>query len=184
METDGAAGGGDASVRMKTDIKSSHVYTVKITSYGWDQSDKFMKLYITLKGIETLPKDNCLVQFGEESVTICVSNLNGKNHELIIKTLLNPIIPSDSHFKIKTDMLVVFMKKKDKQTWAYVTKGDMKNKEKKPPKMDNADPSAGIMNMMKNMYEEGDDDMKRTIAKAWTESRDKQMNPDIGDMGM
>ncbi len=23
------------------------------------------------------------------------------------------------------------------------------------------------------MYEEGDDDMKRTIAKAWSESRDK-----------
>ena len=27
---------------------------------------------------------------------------------------------------------------------------------------------------MKQMYEDGDDEMKRTIAKAWTESRDKQ----------
>jgi calcyclin binding protein len=27
------------------------------------------------------------------------------------------------------------------------------------------------MTMMKQMYEDGDDDMKRTIAKAWTESR-------------
>ena len=26
---------------------------------------------------------------------------------------------------------------------------------------------------MKQMYEDGDDEMKRTIAKAWTESRDK-----------
>ena len=38
----------------------------------------------------------------------------------------------------------------------------------------NADPSAGIMNMMKQMYEEGDDDMKRTINKAWTESSSKR----------
>ena len=38
----------------------------------------------------------------------------------------------------------------------------------------NADPSAGIMNMMKQMYEEGDDDMKRTINKAWTESNSKR----------
>ena len=31
------------------------------------------------------------------------------------------------------------------------------------------------MKMMKKMYDEGDDDMKRTIAKAWTESQDKKM---------
>ena len=28
--------------------------------------------------------------------------------------------------------------------------------------------------MMKKMYEEGDDDMKRTIAKAWTEGQEKR----------
>lgn len=37
-----------------------------------------------------------------------------------------------------------------------------------------ADPGASIMNMMKKMYDEGDDDMKRTIAKAWTESQNKR----------
>jgi len=31
------------------------------------------------------------------------------------------------------------------------------------------------MDLMKKMYEDGDDDMKRTIAKAWTESRDKKV---------
>ncbi len=35
------------------------------------------------------------------------------------------------------------------------------------------DPNAGLMKMMQNMYDDGDDDMKRTIAKAWTENRDK-----------
>lgn len=39
---------------------------------------------------------------------------------------------------------------------------------------DNKDPSAGLMDLMKQMYEDGDDDMKRTIAKAWTESQDKR----------
>ena len=28
------------------------------------------------------------------------------------------------------------------------------------------------MSMMKNLYNEGDDEMKRTIAKTWTESKD------------
>ena len=28
--------------------------------------------------------------------------------------------------------------------------------------------------MMKKMYDEGDDEMKRTIAKAWTEGQEKK----------
>lgn len=37
-----------------------------------------------------------------------------------------------------------------------------------------SDPSAGLMNIMKKMYESGDDDMKRMIAKAWTEGQEKK----------
>ncbi|KAK9086020.1 hypothetical protein Sjap_026431 [Stephania japonica] len=40
------------------------------------------------------------------------------------------------------------------------------------PNMDKEkDPMAGIMDLMKNMYEEGDEEMKQTIAKAWTDAR-------------
>ena len=38
----------------------------------------------------------------------------------------------------------------------------------------NKDPNAGLMDMMKQMYNDGDEDMKRTIAKAWTQSQDKK----------
>ena len=42
------------------------------------------------------------------------------------------------------------------------------------PKMDETkDPSDGLMDLLKNMYEDGDDDMKKTISKAWTESQNK-----------
>jgi len=41
----------------------------------------------------------------------------------------------------------------------------------------NIDPSGSsnekFMNMVEEMYENGDDDMKRAIAKAWTQSREK-----------
>ncbi len=36
------------------------------------------------------------------------------------------------------------------------------------------DPSASLMKMMKQMYDEGDDEMKRTIKKAWCESQEKK----------
>ena len=56
-----------------------------------------------------------------------------------------------------------------------------------PTADDNADPSANLMNMMKQMYQDGDDEMKRTIAKAWTESQSKSGTPSLMpgmDMGM
>ena len=37
----------------------------------------------------------------------------------------------------------------------------------KPKKDADADPSAGLMDMMKKLYSEGDDEMKKTIAQAW-----------------
>jgi len=47
------------------------------------------------------------------------------------------------------------------------------------PKLDeNRDPSEGLMDLLKQMYEDGDDEMKRTIAKSWCESRSKQSGMD------
>lgn len=51
---------------------------------------------------------------------------------------------------------------------------------------ENADPSDGLMSMLKKMYSDGDDEMKRTINKAWSESQDKKAkgDGDINNMGM
>ncbi len=40
---------------------------------------------------------------------------------------------------------------------------------------DKDDPSKSIMNIMKQMYQNGDAEMKRTIAKSWQEAQDKRM---------
>ncbi len=36
------------------------------------------------------------------------------------------------------------------------------------------DPGAGLMKLMKKMYDEGDDDLKRTITKSWYEAQEKR----------
>jgi len=61
-------------------------------------------------------------------------------------------------------------------TFAEKTAADAKKKSDDVKFDDKADPSAGLMNMMKKMYDEGDDEMKRTIAKAWTEGQEKKNN--------
>lgn len=40
------------------------------------------------------------------------------------------------------------------------------------------DPSAGLMKIMQNMYEKGDSETKRMIAKAWAEGQQKTLNAD------
>ena len=48
------------------------------------------------------------------------------------------------------------------------------------PKFDEGkDPGAGLMDMMKQMYDDGDDEMKRTIAKAWHDSQEKRASGDM-----
>ncbi|GAB6023401.1 hypothetical protein CHUAL_008190 [Chamberlinius hualienensis] len=156
-------------------------YAVKLSNYAWDQSDKFVKLYITLNKVQTLPAENVKCEFSNKSMDLSINGLEKRNYSLILSDLLEQIVVDGSHFKVKTDMIVVFMKKEKSTNWSHLTLRDKKAKEPKAPKMgEDADPSKGLMEMMKQMYDDGDDDMKRTIAKAWTESRNKSPEYDLG----
>lgn len=155
---------------------SKAAYTVKITSYAWDQSEKFVKIYLALKDVHKIPSENVEVNFTERSFSVLVKDLDGKNHQMTVLNLLYPIDEKDSHKKIKTDMVLIMCKKQATKKWDCLTTVEKRSKEKDKPTMeDNADPSDGLMTMLKKIYSEGDDEMKRTINKAWTESQEKKM---------
>ncbi|XP_071376884.1 calcyclin-binding protein [Centroberyx affinis] len=155
---------------------SKATYTVKITNYGWDQSEKFVKIYLTLKGVHKIPSENVEVTFTERSFSVLVKDLDGKNHQMTMINLLCPIDTKDSCKKIKTDMVLVMCKKQTAKKWECLTQVEKQTKEKDKPATDgNADPSDGLMSMLKKIYSEGDDEMKRTINKAWTESQEKKL---------
>ncbi|KDR16863.1 calcyclin-binding protein [Zootermopsis nevadensis] len=153
-------------------------YEVKLNNYAWDQSDKFVKIFVALKNVQTVEAANVFCEFTNRSVELKVNGLDNRNYTLPVKNLLEEIDADKSHWKVKTDNVVIFLaKKKDGIKWSHMTTHEKKANEPRLPKLDqNDDPSAGLMDMMRQMYEDGDDDMKRTIAKAWTESREKQMN--------
>ena len=80
-------------------------------------------------------------------------------------------------------MVTVMLKKKTAAKWTYLTQQEKLLKEKttkSTPKFDeNSDPQEGLMSLMKQMYEEGDDEMKRTISKAFSESREKSLKDEM-----
>ncbi|KAK2113616.1 hypothetical protein P7K49_007882 [Saguinus oedipus] len=140
-------------------------YTVKISNYGWDQSDKFVKIYITLTGVHQVPTENVQVHFRE---VILSFGKESKWEELLY----------DCEQSLETH-LFGRQKKVENTRWDYLTQVEKECKEKEKPSYDTeTDPSEGLMNVLKKIYEDGDDDMKRTITKAWVESREKQAKGD------
>ncbi|VDK68299.1 unnamed protein product [Litomosoides sigmodontis] len=166
--------------------------TVKITNYGngindfslsyaicsveaWDQSDRYVKLYLTIPDVHTVPHEQIAVNFTESEVEVNARDVSSKNYSLIIKGLLKTINPSHSSFKQKTNLLLIMMEKNEEGNWKYLTKAEMQSKEKSTPKFDQkSDPQESLMGLIKQLYDDGDDDMKRTIRKAWHESQTKK----------
>lgn len=88
-------------------------YRCELTQYAFDQSDKFVKLFVTLDGVQACPEANVKVVFTESSITLAVLDLNNKDYQLTINNLLEPIITAASHRKIKSDMVVIYAKKRN-----------------------------------------------------------------------
>ena len=153
-------------------------YTVKLNNYAWDQTNEFIKLYVTLSNVQSLPKEAVICHFKDRSIDLHVQGLENKNYELTINNLCEDIDPKKSYVKVKTDMIIIYLSKKAKRSWSCVTSVEKRLKDTKDSSLpnvgDNDDPNATLMNMMKKMYQEGDDDMKKMIAKAWTEGQDKK----------
>ncbi|XP_021910720.1 calcyclin-binding protein-like, partial [Carica papaya] len=125
----------------------------------------FLQIYISLEGVD---QEKMETDFEPMSVDLKFHDVNGKNYRCAIPKLNKEIVPEKCKVLVKPTRVVVTLFKSSKGNWL-----DLHFKEDKlKPNLDgDRDPMAGIMDLMKNMYEEGDDEMKRTIAKAWTDAR-------------
>ncbi|XP_073115261.1 uncharacterized protein [Elaeis guineensis] len=138
---------------------------VTLGSFSWDQDNDKIKLYLLLEGVQEGKMETV---FKPVSVDIKFHDVQGKNYRFSILKLNKEIVPEKCKVVVKPTKVIVTLSKASKGNWL-----DLHFKEDKlKPSLDkDKDPMAGIMDLMKNMYEEGDDEMKRTIAKAWSDAR-------------
>ncbi|KMS95897.1 hypothetical protein BVRB_004070 [Beta vulgaris subsp. vulgaris] len=136
-----------------------------LSSFSWDQDNDKVKIYLSLEGVqeETIEKN-----IKSMSIELKFHDVKGKNYQFAIPKLNREIVPEQCKLVVKPTRVTIVLVKALKGNWI-----DLHYKEDKlKPSLDKEkDPMAGIMDLMKNMYEEGDEDMKRTIAKAWTDAR-------------
>ncbi|KAH8341735.1 hypothetical protein KR074_011003 [Drosophila pseudoananassae] len=175
-----------AAERASAGTGDAKRYLVELTDYGWDQSPKFVKLFITLNGVQGCEEDNVTVNYTENSLQLHVRDLSGKDYGLSVNNLLHAIDVEKSYRKIKTDMVAIYLKKANEgENWDVLTSIQKRLKQKQDSDMakDTENPESALVNIMKKMYNDGDSKTKQMIAKAWTESQEKaKFGKELGGM--
>ncbi|CAL5213083.1 unnamed protein product [Lathyrus oleraceus] len=136
-----------------------------LASFSWDQDNEKVKIYVSLEGVDESKIES---EFKPNAFDVKFHDIQGKNYRCAIVKLHKEIVPEKCKVLVKPKRVIITLVKASKANWL-----DLHFKEDKlKPALDKAkDPMAGIMDMMKNMYEDGDEEMKKTIAKAWTDAR-------------
>ncbi|CAI9089718.1 OLC1v1024344C1 [Oldenlandia corymbosa var. corymbosa] len=144
---------------------TSNVNYTTLGSFSWDQDNEKVKIYVPLEGVD---QEKIEADFKKMSVDLKFHDVGGKNYRCAIPKLHKEIVPERCKVLVKPARVIITLVKASKESWLDL---HFKEDRLKPNLDKERDPMAGIMDLMKNMYEEGDEDMKRTIAKAWTDAR-------------
>lgn len=165
-------------------VKSAGPWT-EITTFALDLGgyDKpLVTVDMRLKGIEQIPAENVTCDFTESTFDVKVVGLDGVNYRMIKSNLDKDIVVADSFVKVKKNHVIVTLKKVKGQ-YGYDSWTDLCAKGKRKPssekKSDN--PQGDIMGMMQDLYEDGDDSMKKIIGEAMYKAKRGEKYDPKGD---
>lgn len=165
-----------------TSTSSSSVVTkfTPITVYSFDQDEGKVNVYIHLKGISperTTVDLQCTDQsFDLKLFHVVPQRQVVRNYRLNITKTDGPIDKMKSSVKLKEDRAILTLIKTNDRHWLQLPYKKMVGEDFDPERHD---PAKGLIGMMKQLYEEGDEETKRTIAKTWaqTEKQNKYAYP-------
>lgn len=110
LNAENAVIGKSATAPKPTSVETRR-YESEITNYAWDQSDKFVKLFIGLDSVHDAAEENVVVTFTPNSILLKVADVQGKDYKFAINNLLHEIDVSASYRKIKTNSIAIYAKK-------------------------------------------------------------------------
>jgi calcyclin binding protein len=137
-------------------------------------------VYITsgVDGIGKHTKENIDCEFTDIGIDFRILNFNGKNYRLKISPMYDLIDPAASKFKVKSNSITIDLVKRKTNHWSDIkqTKSLTKTADEigKKKEEDDENPMSDMMGMMKELYKNGDDNMKRTIAESWQKASEKK----------
>ena len=140
-------------------------------------NSQFVTVYVPLPGVGTV-RDAVTCHFGKDSFDLIVPDLRGQSYRLYKDQLEKDIDTEKCKFIVKADKIIVKLAKIKGEygSYDYWTKlSDPKKKNKK-----DTNPQASIMQLMKDMYEDGDDQMKKVIGETMLKQQRGELGKDGG----
>ena len=169
-------------------VKGQSLTYIPIEDFAWDQGEygsNTVSIFVDLTGVGAI-KDRVEFSCTKSSFDLKVTDLNGKNYRLIKENLDKDIIVSESKIVVKKDKIVIKLRKlKGEYSYENWTSLTAKKKRDSASEADKkANPMGGIMDMMKDMYDDGDENMKKIIGEAMMKSQrgEKPEKPAYDDM--
>lgn len=162
---------------------------IPISSFSWDQAgiDKpLVTIYVDILNVGTIPIENREQQiscdFTVDSFDLRVEDLNGKNYRLVQDNLDKDIEPSKCKYVVKANKIVIKLHKavdttmgsglgQKYENWTVLACKKTKEQKIAAKKKKANNPMDSLQDMMKDMYDEGDDKMKSIIGEAMAKSR-------------
>lgn len=168
---------------VQVDVRSTGPWT-EITTFALDLGgyDKpHITIDIRLKGVELLPQESVTCDFTESSLDLKVLGLDGQNHRFLKTPLAEDIVAKESSVKVKKNHVIITLQKV-KGEYGFPSWADLcaKGGRRKPKASKTENPQDSIMGMMQDLYEDGDDNMKKIIGEAMCKAR-RGEKPDLKD---
>lgn len=177
-------GGVSTTTQQKAAPVAPSAKFVNLEDISWDQGSNSydsptVTVYVGLPGV-IKAKDRVDCKFGAYSIDLTVMDHEGKNYRYVQTNLEKDIVPADCKVLVKNNKIILKLAKLKGQ-YSYESWMNLVAKKKRDPAEDKKkkdDPTGGIMDMMRNMYDEGDENMKKIIGESMLKSRSgEKMEP-------
>jgi calcyclin binding protein len=146
-----------------------HARTLPISKYAWDQSDKFVSVYVDFSGIGSFPGEAVETRFEETTFALSVTPPDrGERHELVVPSLCWETDPAKCKITLKADRFVVKLKKGEiGKEWDALDDTGRKRKEERDKRVQHGDlKGASTAALIQDMYENADDEQKQKLREA------------------
>lgn len=163
------------SVRMSVKYIPINKFALDLGGYN----SPVVTLYLDIPSVGSISRDNISCHFTKSSFDLIVNNLHGKNYRLLNDNLDKDIDPDNSRYVVKKHKIVVKLAKVKAEYGSYDSWQNLSSKKSKRNKEKNkANPSDSIMEMMKDMYDSGDDNMRKVIGETMLKQRNGELGKD------
>ena len=133
-----------------------------IDQFSWDQNGGWVIVYVTcFQDFASMPKENTKLEFTQNSFTVSVIGYRNVNYRLKIANLSRSI--TEGKINIKSNGFTVRLKKDELVDWQSLVSKNGSTAKKVEVKGNEVDVSQNLAKMMKELYDEGNAEMKQMV---------------------